>query len=296
MCGGDSALPPPVAALSYRADFGAPAPGWCLRADPVHLRADSGGLVLFDAAAFALEAQESQALIATLAEHLRSDHWQLVSRHPQRWYLLGERAQRLVTPALPTVRAGRVGATPYGGEDAPQWMGRSNEMQMLLHSHSINRERAERGQAAVNSVWLWGESGAQRRPMPRYTQILADNTFARGLAVDAALADPQLPANARELFSAARPPADVLVVLEDCRDAAAYEDLEAWAAALARLERDWFAPLVAAVQRRQLDSILLYPLNGHCYRLTRRRLHAFWKGAGDYRTQTDFRRSSATRV
>ena len=31
-----------------------------------------------------------------------------------------------------------------------------NELQMLLHEHPVNEQRAAHGQPTVNSVWLWG--------------------------------------------------------------------------------------------------------------------------------------------
>ena len=36
------------------------------------------------------------------------------------------------------------------------WYRLINEMQMYLHQHALNRERAERGRLAVNSLWFWG--------------------------------------------------------------------------------------------------------------------------------------------
>jgi hypothetical protein len=294
LCGGDSAQAPAVAAVTYREDFGEHPPGACLRADPVHLRADTGGLILFDAGSFALDAEECRALVPTLDAHLAEDHWRLVCQHPQRWYLLGERAPLLETPPLPVVRATPVSAKPYRGADAVTWMGRLNELQMLMHSHPVNQRRAARGQPAVNSVWLWG--GGERQPVQPApgTRIVSDNVFARGMAGESGVPALPLPADASRL-----PAADgghTLVLLEQCRDAAAYEEVAAWQAALEALERDWFAPLIAALRARRVEVLQLYALNGRCYRLTRSGLRAFWKGAGEYRSQPGFRQPTANRV
>jgi hypothetical protein len=295
LCGSDPGLPPPVAALTYREDFGVAAPAFCLRADPVHLRADTRGLILFDAASFALDEQESRALLETLNSHLAADGLRLVAEHTRRWYLLGEQPQHLQTRPLPLLRGTPVAAAAYGGDGAAEWTRRLNELQMLMHTHPVNQARAVHGQAAVNSVWLWGAGKLQTTGNP-VTRIAADNAFARGVARECAATSLGLPENASSLPVAEQRRDRLLVVLEDCRDASAYEDPAAWQAALERLEHDWFVPLLAALKRRRIDALELYSLNGRRYRLTRPRLLAFWKGPGDYRRQTGFRHPAANRV
>lgn len=285
-----------VAALSYREDFDAPPPGWCLRADPVHLRADTRGLVLFDAGTFDLDSDECRALVATLNAHLAEDGWQLEFRHPRRWYLSGGSPQRLEGPPLPTVRGTPLPATPWRGDDARAWNGRLNELQMLLHGHPVNAARAAAGAPVVNSVWLWGGGGPPPPAATNVTLMVAQNTFARGLAKHSNTAVTELPRHAGDLPAATGDRAHTLVVLEDCRDAAAYEDFADWQSAVARIERDWLAPLLGTLGSGGPDAIDLYPLNGRRYRLTRRRRQAFWKGAGDYRRERGFRCSSASRV
>lgn len=296
LCGDRSEQPPAVAAVTYREDFGTAPQGWCLRADPVHLRADTRGLILFDSASFTLAVEESRALTDTLAAHLAEDNWRLVCKHPRRWYLLGDRPQHLETPPLPLVRGTPVAATPYSGEDASRWMGRLNELQMLMHNHAVNHNRAIHGQVAINSVWLWGGGKAQVLPELSGTQILADNVFARGLARACGVPALKLPDNAGQILASTPEGGSLFVVLEHCRDAAAYEDVTAWQAAVERLERDWFAPLIAGLTQRHVDALQLFALDGRCYRLTRANLRAFWKGAGDYRSQPGFRHPAGNRV
>jgi hypothetical protein len=269
--------------------------GGCLRADPVHLRADTSGLILFDRAAFALTDAESRALSSTLAAHLAETGWVLSYRHPCRWYLLSEQAQDLTTAPLPLARATPV-ATPFTGRDAPAWTTRLNEIQMLMHAHPVNRARAATGQVAVNSLWLWGQGAPQPGADSACNRVVADNPFARGSARYQAIAATPLPAGAAPAMATLAAGERRLVVLEDCRDAAAYEDIGAWQAAVQRLEEDWFAASIQALRSGRLDSLELYPLNGRRYRLTRRQLRSFWKGSGDYRSQRGFAAPGANRV
>lgn len=293
LCGIDARDSTPVASLTYLEDFGELPPGYCLRADPVHLHADTSGLILFDTASFELDNEESRGLCDALAGHIAADGWELRQRHPHRWYLVGGEPQDLGSLALPAVRGTPVPAVPFSGADAAAWINRLNELQMLLHSHPVNRARAARAQVAVNSLWLWGGGELQHHGSAACGRVLSDNPFARGSAHYRGLKVLPLPAAAEQ----AAPVDDgQLVVLEDCRDAAAYQDLPAWQDALQRLEHDWFQALLRALKAGRLDALELYPVNGCAYRLTRRRLLALWKGRGDYRGDRAFRGAGLNRV
>lgn len=293
LCGIETGESTPVARLTYLEDFGELPPGYCLRADPVHLRADTSGLILFDTAAFELDNEESRSLCAALAGHLATDGWELRQRHPHRWYLVGGAPQDLGTLALPAVRGTPVPATPYSGADAATWINRVNELQMLLHNHPVNRARATRARVTVNSLWLWGGGDLAHHGSAACGRVLSDNPFARGSAQYCSLKVLPGPAAAEQVT-----PVDdaQLVVLDDCRDAAAYQDLPAWRAAVQRLERNWFQALIRSLKAGKLDALALYPVNGRVYRLTRRRLLALWKGRGDYRGDPAFRGAGLNRV
>lgn len=287
---------PPIAPLSYLQDFGRPPAASCLRADPVHLRADTNGLVLFDAASFELDQDDSRALLETLAEHLAADGWRLQQSHPQRWYLVGEQPLDLVTTALPRRRGTPVSTTHFAGKDATFWTNRLNEMQMLLHSHPVNQARALRGQVAINSIWLWGAGELQPPGEPRYTRLSADNACALGAARWCTVPASNIEPAADRFLPGLRLHERVLLVLENCRAAAAYEDFGAWEAAVRALEEDWLVPLVQALRTGRIDRLELLPLNGRRYRLERRDLRSFWKRIRDYPGEHGFRRSDATRV
>ena len=296
LCGIAGSAGAPVAALTYLEDFDELPPGDCLRADPVHLRADTTGLILFDTATFAVSEAESRALSSTLAAHLAADGWDLRYRHPQRWYLVGGPPQDLMTTALPALRGTAVPALAFSGADAAAWSNRLNEIQMLMHAHPVNQARAAAGQVAVNSLWLWGGGEPQCRGEAHCNRVCATNSFARACARYRGVPLVALPADADAL--SASPAADerLLIVLEECRDAAAYHDITAWATAVQRLERDWFAALLRALRAGRFDTLDLYPLNGRRYRLTRTQLRAFWRGRGDYRDHSGFRCPDAHRV
>ena len=71
--------------------------------------------------------------------------------------------------------------------------------------------------------------------------------------------------------------ARMLVVLDDLEAAAQYVDVETWLQAMKRLERHWFAPLLAAVTDGRVACLEIDPCNGNSFRTRRRLQRHFWK-------------------
>jgi hypothetical protein len=67
------------------------------------------------------------------------------------------------------------------GRDAQQVRKLMNELQMLLHEHPANIDRAERGLAPVNGVWLWGFGGARAVEPATLPALATDDAWLRGL-------------------------------------------------------------------------------------------------------------------
>jgi hypothetical protein len=53
-----------------------------------------------------------------------------------------------------------------------------NEMQMLLYTHSVNDERAAKGQRSINSFWVSG-SGALNEPAGAHPQVATIRVLAQ---------------------------------------------------------------------------------------------------------------------
>ncbi len=136
--------------------------------------------------AIALAEDESRALCAACAAHLAAEGVVLAYDSPFAWrvslpepvepieaacerplWLAGES----IRPLLPRGRDAR---------RVERWM---NELQMLLHDHPVNRDRAARRALPVNGVWLWGFDG-----LPPAPDAAVVTDFARALAAGDALA------------------------------------------------------------------------------------------------------------
>lgn len=284
----------PVAACSYLHDFGALPDSYCLRADPVHLHADTHGLVVFDCISLAVSPDESRALTGALVDHLALDGWTLRYGDKCRWYLLGEE-QDLTGPAICQVRGLHTAASVLKGEDARQWTRRLNELQMLMATHAINMQRQSDRRKTINSLWLWGGGKPVCDPTI-FDGVVSENPAILGGAAMNHVKPIAADSAAQMLEHMDAVVSRCLVTLEHCRDAGAYADCEAWNQAVSQLEERWFDPLLSALSKKQLDYIELFPLNGTVYRLTRRDLWKFWRKPRDYQTLPGFRRESAVRT
>lgn len=281
---GQPAIPAelPVAPYSYLADSGQSPQAYCLRADPVHLQVDAGGLILFDASTFPFSKQESQALSDDIATFLLAYGWRLSADHTKRWYLFGGGDQQLTTPPLSLVRGRSVGDLLPEGKDANAWRSRCNEIQMLMYSHPVNRQRAAKGLPLVNSLWIWGGGVLAAESRNCYSKVFADDVFIRGLGMrEAALCEP-VPQHAQALLERIEKNDRTLLVLDNCSAAAAYQDFSHWNEAVEQYEKLWFAPLLKALLTRKLASFELFPLNGYRYRMVFHQAWHVWKRSRSY--------------
>lgn len=266
----------PDAWLRYQVDTGSVAPAAVLCADPVHLRADQHRLMLFDADHLHITADEAQALVLAFNQLFASDGLRLEAPTPQRWYLHVANQPDMSTTSLSRARGQDVDACLPRGRDARTWHRHLNEVQMLFHDHPVNHAREARGQPLINSVWVWGGGPALSAAANDWQRIWASDTVLQGLAQVNGLRCAEPPAAAaawlREVLGDRH-----LLCLDDLQQAVAYGDLEAWLAQLEQLERNWFAPLLQALQRGQIHQLSVHPSNGQTYRIRRWQLLQFWR-------------------
>jgi hypothetical protein len=236
-----------VLAEDGSAQAGAGAGSW-VRADPVHLRLLRDRIVVVPPQAFALPREEADALCATLNRHF-SGRLELQVRSETAW--TARVLEPLEVSARSPLEMAGMAAAPGRGDRL------LTEIQMALHEHPVNQAREARGDPAVNSLWLWGAGEARRAGEARWHSVSADDPVARGLAQDAGL-------RARRLSAAGpwleRAPGEGrhLVVLDALRPFATLGDEAGHAGALEALERDWFAPLLAALRAGRIGMVTLH--------------------------------------
>ncbi|MFN3786209.1 MAG: hypothetical protein ACK4RS_05155, partial [Thiothrix sp.] len=151
----------PLAYYRYWLDFGVVPTQPLACADPVCLQSGIDQVRLLpDLPCPTVE--QVNGLLQTLNQHLAEDGLQLVARHPQRWYLLGERLCESPLRTVPLSQALGQGIFPLLPQGEKRyWHRLLNEIQMLLHSSAV---------ANVNALWLWGVSDPAQTPPPAAPQ------------------------------------------------------------------------------------------------------------------------------
>lgn len=275
---GYSALPDrdiPVAAVSRLAEAGGRADGAWMRADPVHLRADRNGLVLIDASMLGISENDAADLAEQVRASLESAGARLELASPERWYLRLHEEPDIITEELDAVIGRDIGVALPAGGSAARWNRLLNEMQMLLHDCEVNRAREARGLPPVNSLWFWG-SGVLPLPGPaRWDRVFANDAFSRGLASLCQTPVEDVPADLDNVIREENPD-HVLVILDHCRRAVRYRDLDSWHAALGNLESGWFGPSCALIKRGKLKRFSLLA-DRHAWAMSRSGLYRFWR-------------------
>jgi hypothetical protein len=248
---GIEADPLPAGALT------APAPADALwaRADPVHLRLMRDRLLLIPAPAFSITMEEARALCEALNRHFAAHEFQPVA--PSVWCVRLPREMDLSTEHPLDIAGREVGLVmPAGGHQL------ANEAQMLLHAHPLNAAREARGEPEVNSIWLWGAGRAPRVAPAPWHSVSADDPLALGLARAAGCRHRALPQSAPAWLERAPEEGRHLVVLDALRAPLALSHPAECRAVLEALERDWFAPLLAALRAGRVGMVTVHVPEG----------------------------------
>ena len=113
-----------------------------------------------------------------------------------------------------------------------------------------------------------------------FDALWSQDPFAAGLAQSAHIATRNLSESAAGLLHASASEGVTLIVLDQLRGAARYGDAHGWREALQQLERDWFAPLLAALRQERIGMLSLFALGPEgvlSAEVTRGDLRRFWR-------------------
>jgi len=264
--------PLPAGPLTLIAADADPGAHFWLRADPVHLRLMRDRLIVVPAEAFAISREEADALCAGLNAHF-TGAMEIRALDPRRWVarLTGKEPQLDGVPAIEA--AGREIALARSSD------AQLTEIQMLLHAHPVNAAREGRGEPAVNSLWLWG-AGRAPKATSAWGSVLADEPLAGGLARIARARHGPLPAGARQWLAGGSEEGRHLLVLDALRVPLALSQVAEYRESLAVLERDWFAPLLAALRAGRIGMVTVHVPDGGAagsFEAIRADLRRFWR-------------------
>lgn len=193
-------------------------------ADPVHLQLAGDHLIV---QRIAVADSEADALLAVANEVAAGAACRL-TRHGSHWFLRAGQPWLLDASPLDAAEGESLADFLPSGPDAARWNRLLNEIQISWHAHPVNELREDRGQPAINSLWLHGGGSWQPLTPIEYAQVHAESPALRGAAQAAGAA----------IAESGAPPSDrALLVWTDARAARATEDASAWLAAMSAIDR-----------------------------------------------------------
>jgi hypothetical protein len=276
LSGGDG-VDLPIAAVTRQWEAGDAGGYWWLRADPVHLRADRDRIVMLGNRVLDIAVEECNDIAAELNQHFAGEGWKLEAPNVRRWYLRLDKDPQINTDGLPEVIGQDIVDHMPRGPAAAYWRSVMNEVQMVLHSSRVNREREARGALPVNSLWFWGGGELPSPPAVAWSQLWGNDALSKSLASLARVPASSQPAEAEEWLEDGTP-GEHLLIWDGLQEKIRFGEVEAWREFLRALHDDWLKPLLTALKQRRLAAVHLYPTDGSSFRLTGRDARRWWVG------------------
>jgi len=256
-------------ALGLRVDEGV----WFIL-HPAHIHIARDHLVLTDIRQIGLSEADSRELFDAAAPLFAEVGRALVYGNANTWFLRADDWLGLLSSTPDAACGHNIDIWMPKGNGDQAWRKLQNEVQMLWFAHPLNQRREMQGLQTVNSLWLWGGAAALPPPPGQRDVFNLPDGF-NGLSQYAKTAH----ADAGIANVIAIKPEHGLLTLDQLIQPALTGEWSSWLQQLQTLENTCFAPLLQAMQQRQLDSLsLIVTDNAHMleFTATRLSLKKFW--------------------
>ena len=250
----------PFAAAVMRGYGQAPAEGHWLLVHPVHVQIARNHLLMGDQRQLPLDEADSRALFDAARPYFDEIGKPLQYGDAQTWFVRADDWAGLRAASPDAATGQNLNAWMPEGDAARATRKLQNEVQMLWYEHPVNLARQARGLAPVNSFWIWGGAAAAQ-----LSAAPAPPLFSAGCPPWlAALGQPASPiATAAGVL--AQPHERALMALGGLTGPGLAADWSNWLLQMEGLERDWFAPLLAALKSGALGQLTLVLSNRDAY-------------------------------
>jgi hypothetical protein len=269
---------PPAAAAAMHALHLPAADGHWFLLHPTHIHIARDHLVLTDMRQLALDPADARALFDAARPLFEEAGKTLLYGSADTWFMRADDWSGLRT-ATPDAASGRnIDIWMPQGPGERAWRKLQNEVQMHWFTHPLNEQREAHGLKPVNSLWLWGGADADAAPAQAPAHYDAAFNLSGWLQAFGPLA-----ATARSGAGAAdaigAPGARGLLLLDALTEPGLTNEWGYWLERIEALERDWFAPLLAALRGGRLHTVRVI-LSGQDriaeYSASRNTLRKFW--------------------
>ncbi|MDO5058863.1 MAG: hypothetical protein Q4D82_02850, partial [Neisseria sp.] len=202
----------------------------------------------------AVSNEEAARLCRDLSEFYVSDGLAFYPYRAGLWLITLPQAVDWQVPCALDIYGQVDGSQRAEGRDAALWLKWQTEIQMFLHAHPLNAERAAQGRPGINGLWLWTDlHGTAENP-----NIAADNDWS-------AQAHETAPYDwtAFERLAAEQSGfSDGIIVLDDLSAARHTADAWAYRDTLSAWDARFFAPAWQALKEGRLKNLVIHTNGG----------------------------------
>ncbi|MEA5098690.1 MAG: hypothetical protein VB032_09180 [Burkholderiaceae bacterium] len=248
---------PPIATASMQLLGQTPDHGVWFILNPVNIQVGANQILLSDQRHLNLSDKESHLLFEVAKPCFDAANKTLLYGSNTVWFVRADDWKALRT-STPDAACGR-NLIPWmpQGEMATEWNRLHNEVQMLWHQHPINAAREQRGLEPVNALWLWGGASGALPTLPAITPYIATYNLSGWISTFGHFAEENnTNCSAADLIASA--PERSLLLIDNLIAPALARDWPQWLNVFHKLEKLWFAPLLAALEEQKIDRLTLH--------------------------------------
>lgn len=229
---------------------------YCL-ASPIDCFADQQTVYIVSQAQ--LEISQAQAIVATLNQFLQQDDIQLVILEEGLWLFVMKHHTDVTFSDIAAVSGKSMGLHLPNGKDAVYWRRLLTECQMLL--------------SQTTSIWFWGNGIDSIQLSSTFDTVFSNDAIMQAMALNAGVNAQTLPAQ----YTSLQRQTSNNLLLDKRLMINAQQDPTESLNEIAQLEQNWIKPLLADLQKGQLDSLNLVVDEQTTFSLKKSQLRYFWR-------------------
>ncbi|MCP4274614.1 MAG: hypothetical protein GY781_22035 [Gammaproteobacteria bacterium] len=248
-----------------------------LRADPIMLMVGHNGLFCRGNRVLNVTRDERQSLQILVNEYFAGEELELLLFDSRQGYLKTHtKPASLFTPLAEVIGSEISNALPIG-DDAVFWHGVLTDLQMLLHNCEVNIKRQERGEPAINGLWLWAESelvtvGKKNTDASKYTLYTDDPALSGALGKKINLQEIGTHYDALQTNDK-----HIQIYTTELLDTSSQDDQQSWLEHYQYWFDNWILPAVKAVNKGECRQLELITDDGFCYQYNALSHWCFWR-------------------
>ncbi|MFZ6658005.1 hypothetical protein [Undibacterium sp. TJN19] len=206
--------------------------GYWFTIKPVHIHIARDHLVLTDQRRLSITDTESRVLFDIAQTCCQEVGLTLLYGDAKTWFLRADDWMDLHTATADAACGHNIDIWMPAGKHERDWRKLQNEIQMIWFTHNFNAEREMRGEKVINSIWI--SNGGS---------FTGNNSKALHKAAGVTQYLDAIPAGKHT------------VLADQLCEAAINNDWGQWLDEMQRLEENWFAPLLHAVQAKKISHL-----------------------------------------